>query len=73
MYKPREWGGPGPLGVVAPKIQKKNNNIYTQIGFTELSEITDCNKETKSRDVILHGNLQLVLLSFSSVIVHNPK
>jgi len=50
--------------------KNKKNYIYTQIGFTKLSEITGCNKETKSRDSILYGTLQLVWLRFSSVNVH---
>jgi hypothetical protein len=26
IYKPREWGGPGPLGAVAPNKRKKESN-----------------------------------------------
>jgi hypothetical protein len=43
------------------------------MGFTRLLGKTDCNKETKSRDSILHDTLQLVWLRFFSVNVHKRK
>ena len=53
--------------------QKLKINIYIQMGFTRLSGMTDCNKETMSRDSILHGTLQLIWLRFSSVNAHKRK
>jgi hypothetical protein len=35
IWKPREWGGPGPLGAVEPKYKTKKDCNYPNIIFTD--------------------------------------